>query len=120
MVQQQGLSIDLETRNGKLDLFSRPQKTNMNGDTQSRYLDTTKKSTGFRFTEIMNGFVAVGSNIDDFAVAEKRAKGASSRAQIYLSIEVHDVSGGKLSSVSHYEGWWDEPSRAWQCNQSCR
>ena len=47
---------------------------------------------GARFTEIMDGFLYVGDDITDFNIAVEAAKGASSAAKFYLSVDAWDIN----------------------------
>ena len=53
---------------------------------------------GVRFTEIMQGYVHIGGDILDPETAAEVAKGASSRAKFYLSVDVWDVDGLKIKN----------------------
>lgn len=46
---------------------------------------------GARFTEIMEGFLYVGDDITEFDIAVEAAKGASSAAKFYLSVDAWDI-----------------------------
>lgn len=89
--QQRGLTIDW-TPNGKLDLFGRPRVTyplteDMKRSQQEILAARATSDAGGRFTEIMEGHIYLGDDITDFQVAENVAKGASSSAKFYLSID---------------------------------
>lgn len=47
---------------------------------------------GARFTEIMDGFLYVGDDIIDFNMAVEAAKGSSSAAKFYLSVDAWDIN----------------------------
>jgi hypothetical protein len=47
---------------------------------------------GARFTEIMEGYLYVGDDITDFDIAVEAAKGASSAAKFYLSVDAWDIN----------------------------
>jgi hypothetical protein len=49
------------------------------------------KTGGARFTEIMEGFLHIGDDIEDFEIAAEAAKGASSAAKFYLSVDAWDI-----------------------------
>lgn len=49
------------------------------------------KTGGARFTEIMDGYLYLGDDIDDFETARDAAKGASSTARFYLSVDAWDL-----------------------------
>lgn len=50
------------------------------------------KTGGARFTEIMAGYLYVGDDIKDFENAVEAAKGASSTAKFYLSVDAWDIN----------------------------
>ena len=50
------------------------------------------KVGGARFTEIMEGFLYVGDDIDDFETAVECAKGSDSAASFYLSVDAWDIN----------------------------
>jgi len=91
---QRGWETDLETKNGRLDLFGKPAKSFALTPDMVEAQEAIKASastSGVRFTEIMEGHIHIGDNIDDFEVAENVAKGASSAAKFYLSIDAYSV-----------------------------
>lgn len=61
------------------------------------------KSGGVRFTEILEGHLHIGDDIGDFAVAESVAKGSSSSARLYLSVETHSVENCELAPTARPE-----------------
>lgn len=50
------------------------------------------KAGGARFTEIMEGYLYVDSDIEDVETAVQAAKGACSTAKFYLSIDAWDIN----------------------------
>lgn len=50
------------------------------------------KTGGARFTEIMDGYLYVGDDIEDPFIATEAAKGASSTARFYLSVDAWDIN----------------------------
>jgi len=50
------------------------------------------KTGGARFTEIMDGYLYVGGDIEDFECAVEAAKGVSSTAKFYLSVDAWDIN----------------------------
>src|SRR5438045_9686270 len=50
------------------------------------------KTGGARFTEIMDGYFYVGDDIEDVIIATEAAKGASSTARFYLSVDAWDIN----------------------------
>ena len=59
------------------------------------FISSSNSSGGVRFTEIMEGYIHIGNEIDDFEVAENVAKGAASSAKFKLSVDVYNESNGK-------------------------
>src|SRR5271170_7780341 len=54
-------------------------------------ISKSPKTGGARFTEIMDGYLYVGDDIEDFEIARDAAKGASSTARFYLSVDAWDI-----------------------------
>ncbi len=52
---------------------------------------SSPKKGGARFTEIMEGFLYIGDDIEDFEIAADAARGASSAARFYLSVDAWDI-----------------------------
>ncbi|KAK7513213.1 hypothetical protein IWZ03DRAFT_395927 [Phyllosticta citriasiana] len=83
-----------ETLNGRLDLFGSPKRSfSPTSDLAKTHksIQLAAPSDGVRFTEILQGHVHIGDNISDFAVAESVAKGCSSAARLYLSVQTPSV-----------------------------
>lgn len=57
--------------------------------------------SGIRFTEVMEGHIYIGNDIDDFVVAENVAKGSSSSAKFYLSVDAYNMKSCEYGSLSH-------------------
>lgn len=53
---------------------------------------------GMRFTEIMDGHMYIGDDIDDFKVAADVAAGSSSAARFFLSVDSYSTKNRKLNS----------------------
>jgi len=47
---------------------------------------------GVRFTEIMEGDMYIGDEIEDFDIAVEAAKAAASTAKFYLSVDAWDIN----------------------------
>ncbi|KAL0580463.1 hypothetical protein V5O48_001533 [Marasmius crinis-equi] len=91
---QKKWKIDLATRNGKLDLFGEPAQSfplTPEMKDAAKAIMCSAPGSGVRFTEIMDGHIYIGDDIDDFEVAENAAKGASSSARFYLSVDAYSV-----------------------------
>ncbi|KAF2656879.1 FAD/NAD(P)-binding domain-containing protein [Lophiostoma macrostomum CBS 122681] len=82
-----------ETPNGRLDLFGAPAKSFplLDEKHDMDYRRLHDQSDGASFTEIMDGFIYIGSNIDDFETANKVARGSNSSARLFTSIEIPSV-----------------------------
>ncbi|CAI7568320.1 unnamed protein product [Penicillium glandicola] len=86
ITEKSGLSIDLETENQPLNADSKPS---VSWDFQDQ--DSTKRapqSIGWQFTEIMHGYISMGSNIGNFALSERVGKGSSCAMRMFLTIEI--------------------------------
>lgn len=92
------MSIDLETNNQPLNAYSKPS---VSWDSQGQQ-DTKKgpQSIGWQFTEIMHGYISMGSEIGDFALSERVGKGSSCAMRIFLTIELCRRRGKKLREPS--------------------
>jgi hypothetical protein len=89
-----GFTID-HSKNGKLDVFGKPtQYFPLTPDMIAAHKvirSAGLSGGGIRFTEVMDGHIYIGDDIDDFLVAENAAKGSSSSARFYLSVDVCSV-----------------------------
>ncbi|KAK7532801.1 uncharacterized protein J3D65DRAFT_557668 [Phyllosticta citribraziliensis] len=75
-----------ETRNGRLDLFGEPKRsTPAVPGSEVRFGEIPGS---VRFAEILQGHLHLGDDIEDAVVAENVARGCSSAARLYLSVEV--------------------------------
>ncbi|KAJ7248149.1 hypothetical protein B0H12DRAFT_727764 [Mycena haematopus] len=94
IIKSMGSTMDMSA-NGKLDLFGRPAKClawTQDMITASEAIRSASPSSGgIRFTEIMDGHIHIGDDIDDFVVAEDVAKGSSSSAGFYLTVDAYSV-----------------------------
>lgn len=54
-------------------------------------ISNSPKVGGARFTEIMEGYLYVGDDIEDYEMAVEAAKGCSSTARFYLSVDAWDI-----------------------------
>ncbi|KAH8723205.1 hypothetical protein GQ44DRAFT_774258 [Phaeosphaeriaceae sp. PMI808] len=95
-----------ETENGKLDLslcgnFSGNSKVSYDEKPYlSHCYNESNDRTGVRFTEIMDGHIHVGDNIDDYEVAYNTARSALSSASLFITVEAFRVKN--LTSSSDY------------------
>jgi len=60
--------------------------------TAQKAIADSAKTGGARFTEIMEGYLHVGDDIEDFEIAAEAAKGSSSAAKFYLSVDAWDIN----------------------------
>lgn len=98
-----GLHIDTATKNGRLNLFGTPTRSISLTPAMVQAQNTinlSKTSGGVRFTETMQGHMYIGDGIDDFTIAEKVAKGASSSASLYLSVDAYSYKDSKSYGVT--------------------
>ncbi|KAJ6588572.1 hypothetical protein B0H19DRAFT_923787 [Mycena capillaripes] len=93
ITKSMGSKVDM-TKNGRLDLFGKPAKPlALSPDMvkASKAIQSAGSLKGIRFTEIMDGHIHIGDDIADYIVAEDVAKGASSSAKFYLSVDAYSV-----------------------------
>lgn len=87
-----GIRIDLETRNGVLDLFGEPAHNFLPEDAESQQIRAdmllagNNGDAGLSFTEAMEGFIHIGEGVDDLAVATSIARERSETARFFLSV----------------------------------
>jgi hypothetical protein len=79
-----------------LDLFGPPKKSLVLTPDLKAAIETIedakrRNSSGTVFTEIMDGFIHIGGEIEDFTIAEEAARGTSSSARFYLSVHAWDT-----------------------------
>ncbi|KAL6302977.1 hypothetical protein BKA93DRAFT_827054 [Sparassis latifolia] len=91
-----GVKIDYDTPNGLLDLTGPPaRRLDLTRDLKKaiKIINSAKAgdSSGVQFSEVMEGFMYVGNDIEDFTVAENAARGVSSSARFFLSVHGWDV-----------------------------
>lgn len=87
---------------GEINLAA-PQKTWPLTDDMLRAqqaIEASPRTGGARFTEIMEGYLYVGDEIKDPAIAIEAAKGASSTARFYLSVDAWDIE--TLTSMKNH------------------
>lgn len=99
LAKRQKWVID-ESRNGPLNLFGEPKTPlSMTSDIEEadRLIQSNNSGAGVRFTEIMEGHIHVGEDIGDFQAAERVAKGRSSAARFYLSVDAFNVNDCKCT-----------------------
>jgi len=65
-----------------------------------REITNSPKTGGARFTEMMDGYLYIGDDIEDFNDAYNTAKGIDSAAKFYLSCDIWDV--GALKSKDNH------------------
>ncbi|KAJ7641620.1 hypothetical protein FB45DRAFT_825916 [Roridomyces roridus] len=111
IAEQRGLTIDW-SKNGRLDLFGQPAKV-FSGKDDSTVVPDEEGADGegdLRFTEIMEGHIHIGSDIDDFGLAESAGKGSASAMKLYLSVEGPNVEESECPPVQCFaeeleDGW---------------
>ncbi|KAL4772074.1 hypothetical protein BDW60DRAFT_222698 [Aspergillus nidulans var. acristatus] len=93
VAEERGMEIDLETTNGDIDAYS--QRRVSHSDSSRTETNRDYVSTGWHFTESLEGHVAVPSSCASYAVAEREGKGCSSTMSILLTVEIYRrVEGG--------------------------
>ncbi|KAF7926366.1 uncharacterized protein EAE98_006661 [Botrytis deweyae] len=102
------LSIDYDTSNGVLDLFGEPKYApmqlqsygtqNFEVEEATKMIDESEnsKTSGFGFTEVMEGFVHIGENLkgdhrEDYEIAAKTARGLCEASRFFLSVKTFDT-----------------------------
>ncbi|KAJ7596444.1 hypothetical protein C8J56DRAFT_917433 [Mycena floridula] len=87
------IHVDYETRNGLIDLFGGPKHTVAQvGDTSAaEALIRRAGHNKIQVTEVMEGFIHLGHDIEDFEVATNRARGAGSYARFFLTVHAWDT-----------------------------
>lgn len=58
-----------------------------------------REGDGIQFTEVMAGFIHVGSDVKDFKVAESIARSRCESARFFLSIDVADTRSSKSTAM---------------------
>jgi hypothetical protein len=61
-------------------------------------------NSGTEFTEIMEGFIHIGGEIEDFTVMEQVTRGTLSSANFFLSVHMWDMDICKYCTSLDYEG----------------
>ncbi|OMP81766.1 Cholesterol oxidase [Diplodia seriata] len=98
--QQRGLRIDWK-RNNRLDLFGQPAVSRLPHHDLAeahKVVRTAAATGGVQFTEIMEGHIHVGSDINNFAIAEETAKASSSSGLLYLSVSALSMKGASIAT----------------------
>jgi hypothetical protein len=97
---ERGIRIDYETKNGILDLFGPPGRSlALDPDLQhaTQIIEDSQRNNalGTTFSEVMEGYIHAGGDIEDFKVAEEVARGVSSSARFFLSVHAWDTTQRK-------------------------
>ncbi|KAL0255203.1 hypothetical protein SLS55_009733 [Diplodia seriata] len=98
--QQRGLRIDWK-RNNRLYLFGQPAVSRLPHHDLAeahKVVRTAAAMGGVQFTEIMEGHIHVGSDINNFAIAEETAKASSSSGLLYLSVSALSMKGASIAT----------------------
>lgn len=103
LLSQRGWVVD-ESPNGKLDLFGEPRVSHAGSDTPSKRHARTFDTKGVRFTEVMKGYIHMGSEISDFRVACNVAEGAANSASLYITVDVTSPTSGDSCNASQVAG----------------
>ncbi|KAF2147047.1 uncharacterized protein K452DRAFT_218057 [Aplosporella prunicola CBS 121167] len=119
LTRKRDWNIDFETKNGHLNLFGKPKKPSLLAPDIAEAKEVIRKAggaSGVRFTEVMNGHIYLGDDIDDFVVAESVAKGSSTTARLYLSVDAYNVE----DSVSRCTGYASIATGTFSCGALSR
>ena len=97
---KRGIKIDYETRNGVLDLFGPPGRSlvltpELQYATQIIEESRRSNALGIAFSQVMEGYIYAGGDIEDFSVAAEVAHGVSSSARFFLSVHAWDTTERK-------------------------
>lgn len=81
---------------GTLNLFGQPAHPLPKGEALSRATKIAEDAQaamrdGIAFTEIMEGHIYLGDDIQDFTIAERVARGSSNTARFFLSVRAWDT-----------------------------
>lgn len=102
LIEKNGWIMD-ESPNGPIDLFGTPAKANHWPAPEKRVgysIKAPKSSDDVYFSEVLEGNIHTGGDIDDFSIADRIAKGASSSARLYLTVNIPSVEN--LVNQSEY------------------
>lgn len=99
---KRGIKIDYEAKNGVLDLFGPPRRSlilspELQYATQIIEESQKKKAIGKAFSQVMEGYIYAGGDIEDFHIAAEVASGVSSSARFFLSVNAWDSMERKTS-----------------------
>ncbi|RDW70881.1 uncharacterized protein DSM5745_08392 [Aspergillus mulundensis] len=84
------LEFDLETKNGEINADSRPRVSHSTGK-EGKHRDGDYVSTGWEFTEALEGYIAVPASASgvDCHIAEREGRISSSLLRIILTVEIY-------------------------------
>jgi hypothetical protein len=102
LIEKNGWTVD-EAPNGQIDLFGMPAKCNRSSTcpkVNSTSIKSVKNSDDLYFSEVLEGNIHTGGDIEDFTIADRVAKGASSSARLYLTVNIPSVKN--LANLSEY------------------
>ena len=103
---KRGIKIDYETKNGVLDLFNHPGRSlalapELQYATQIVEESERNNTSGTAFSEVMEGYIYPGGDIEDFKIAAEVARGVSSSARFFLSVRAWDTKQRK-NLIRHF------------------
>lgn len=87
LAKRSGLTIDLKTKNGDLDIYSSPRKS-INDQSGQRSIKRKLSSIGWQFTETLYGRIYMGPRKRNLGRSDKVGKGSSCAMRMFLTIEV--------------------------------
>lgn len=88
------IRIDYSTRNSRLNLFGSPMRSFPLTRDMARAqhaISSAAGKSGIRFTEVMEGYLYIGDDIEDFQVAADAAQGSSTSARFLLSVDSYST-----------------------------
>jgi hypothetical protein len=93
---KRGIKIDYGTKNKELDLFGPPARgLTLTPELQDaiRTIEDSQRNNmpGMAFSEVMEGYIYAGGDIEDFNVAAEVARGVSSSARFFLSVHAWET-----------------------------
>lgn len=88
LAQRNGFSFDVEACSPSRDWDTGSERSSQSINEAQLLPSRMRDKTGLHFTEIMEGHVHMGREVQDFTTAEKVARGTASSARIYLTVEI--------------------------------
>ena len=107
VAKESGIQIDFETKNGVLNLFGGPKHPlpipptdeNLSYAREIFKNAADNASIGIDFSEIMDGNIYIGDDIDDFQIASRAAADSGDSAHFFLSVHAWDTDTCKTLNL---------------------